>query len=46
MEALTNVKTAVLNGNYPDKLTQDEQYLILKEMGRMLCGTPKGSCHT
>jgi hypothetical protein len=41
-EALTNVKIAILKENYPEeKLTEDEQDLILEELGRVVRGTPK-----
>jgi hypothetical protein len=36
VKGLTNVKPAVLKEIDPDKLTQDEQDLNLKELGRML----------
>lgn len=38
-EAVANI----CKENYPeDKLTEDEQDLILEELGRVLCWTPKG----
>jgi hypothetical protein len=39
---LTNVKIAILKENYPEeKLTEDEQDLILEELGRVFHGNPK-----
>jgi hypothetical protein len=41
-EDLANVKIAILKENYPEeKLTEDEQDLILEELGRVFHGTPK-----
>jgi hypothetical protein len=41
-EALANIERAIFK-NYPeDKLTEDEQDLIFKELGWVFCETPKG----
>lgn len=37
------MKLIILKENYPeDKMTEDDQYLILEELGIMYSGTPKG----
>jgi hypothetical protein len=42
MEAVTNIKIAIFKENYPeDKLTEDDQNHILKELGRLFRRTPK-----
>jgi hypothetical protein len=42
-EVLTNTKTAIFKGTYPeDKLTEHDQDNILEELRRMLHGTPIG----
>jgi hypothetical protein len=43
-EVLTNIKIAISKENYPeDKLTEDDQDQILKELGSVFHGTPKGT---
>jgi hypothetical protein len=42
-EVMTDVKIPILKENYPEKKpTEDEKDPILKELGRVCCGTPKG----
>jgi hypothetical protein len=41
---LTNIKVAILKRNYrEDKLTEDEQDLILEKLGKVFMGLLKGN---
>jgi hypothetical protein len=41
-EALTNLKTATCKEDHPkDKLYEDDHELILAEISKVFCGTPK-----